>query len=81
MLWNTATGKQLARLIAFDRGSESLVLTPENFFTATDGALNFIQWKKQSGALVAEEDRQRLIEYYHRPDLVEKALKGQPIEK
>jgi WD40 repeat protein len=45
-IWDAKSGKELAALYAFDRGKDWLVVAPDGRFDGSDGARQFLRYRK-----------------------------------
>ncbi|MFC1856713.1 caspase family protein [Thermodesulfobacteriota bacterium] len=73
-IWDTATGRELARIMEFDKGQEWLSMTPEGYYASSDKGDQFLNVR--AGITV-----QGIGQYYnvfYRPDLVSAKLQGDP---
>jgi hypothetical protein len=75
-LWNTATGEQLAMLLASSDG-EWLVITPEGFFDASANGAEILTVVRGLEVFSIDQFYQTL----YRPDLVREKLAGDPNSK
>ena len=75
--WQLATGREIARIVVVDRDQEWLVVTPEGYFDGSPDACQLVTWRMGDEVFPME----RFAERFHRPDLVARALAGQPCEK
>jgi WD40 repeat protein len=74
-LWDTATGKELAILISLDAGEDWLVVIPEGYYNASPNGDRYIRWQVGDELYPAE----KYSKQFKRPDLVAKALRGEPL--
>ena len=80
-LWDSASGRQLATLLALPRvlqqgdSPEWLAFTPEGYYAGSPNAHHFFFWKVDGQSLPAEAYEKQ----FHRPDLVQKALRGESV--
>ena len=72
-LWDAATGRELALFSAFGDGSR-IALTPEGFFSASDGGARHLHLVRGFETMPLEQ----LYDALYRPDLVREALAGDP---
>ena len=72
-LWDVATGRALAQLLAFRDGSR-IALTPEGFFNASDGGARHLYLVRALDTMPLEQ----VYDALYRPDLVREALAGDP---
>jgi WD40 repeat protein len=74
-VWSPRTGRQLATFYLIDAGRDWVTATPEGHYEASPGAERFIHWRQGAKLWPVEKFRRR----FERPDLVRKALAGQPV--
>jgi len=80
ILWDVATGKELARLMSADRGKEWIALTPEGYFDGSPGARKAITFRAGGGLNVVPVDR--FFQDFYRPGLLAEMLRGdRPLPK
>ncbi len=78
-LWSVPDGRPLAQLVRIVgegmRPEAWLAVTPEGYYDGTTDAAQLITWRIRGQLHPVEAFR----ENYHRPDLVAKALRGEPL--
>jgi len=74
-VWDAATGREAVRLIGLREGAEWVVVTPEGYFDASLDGRRLVTWRV-GGELFPLESYEK---QFHRPDLVAKALRGEPL--
>lgn len=72
-LWETATGRELARLYSFDSGKDWLVITPQGYYDGSVGGRGKLAWVIDNQPVPPLPYQQK----YHRPDLVARILVGE----
>lgn len=73
-LWTIATGQEIASFVSFTDGGW-IVITPEGYYRASDGGHQHVN--ARIGNAVYDIDQ--FSETFHRPDLIEKKLKGEDL--
>ncbi len=73
-IWDTATGRERATLYSLVGGAEWLITTPEGYYNASPYGEQFLRWRVGNVLFPAEK-----YPRYKRPDLVAKALRGEPL--
>ena len=71
-IWNIKSRKHLVTLYSLDAGEDWLIMTPEGYFTGSEGAIRHLQWRVEEQLYPAKRFRKR----FERPDLVRQALAG-----
>lgn len=78
-LWDTRSGRLLVTLMILppskkeEVSTDWFVFTPEGYYDGSEGAKRSIKWRDGNDLLPAE----RYERDFHRPDLVQKALRGE----
>ncbi|OQW91083.1 MAG: hypothetical protein BWK78_05550 [Thiotrichaceae bacterium IS1] len=70
-LWNTDTGKEVVKLIAFNDG-EWVTITSEGYYQASVDGEKYINIRTNNNQVTGIEEYKHI---YHRPDIVQLALK------
>jgi WD40 repeat protein len=73
-LWDAGTRRELAAFYAFDEGKQWLTVTPDGYFAASARGAEVLRYRL--GAMLRPGTKLR--RRFERPDLVRKALTGQP---
>ena len=74
-VWDVETGRELVTLLSLDGGQDWLITTPEGYYDGSPNGANLVAWKLGGEIYPAE----RFEEQFKRPDLVARALKGEPL--
>jgi len=78
-LWDPAIGKERCRLYSLDAGKDWLVVTPEGFFDGSPGAWRFVTYRNAATGTLVDDDATR--RRFHRPGLLARVWKGEPLAK
>jgi len=74
-VWDADTGRELVTLLSLDSGQDWLITTPEGYYNGSPNGANLVAWKLGDEIYPAE----RFEEQFKRPDLVARALRGEPL--
>jgi WD40 repeat protein len=76
-LWDAESGQELCQLISLDAGAEWLVVSPGGVFDGSPaGIARFVSLRKPGTAELVPMNQVRA---YHRPGLLARLLKGEPV--
>jgi len=73
-LWETASGREMARMISFTDG-EWIVITPEGYYTGSEKADQYVSVRIGNNVYGVGQYREK----FYRPEVVMAALAGKPI--
>jgi hypothetical protein len=82
-LWDAHSGQLLVTLLILPPGKEGeasldwIAFTPEGYYDGSAGAGQFIRWRVGDQLLPAETYERT----FHRPDLVQKSLRGERLPR